>query len=79
MKKSRKQVEYGSEYLAMNSGIRTNVAKAFAGIFIRLCNICKLVITIVPILILLYLAGYIFFKENVLALIETIKNAFNAF
>lgn len=77
MRKNKKQsAEYGNEVLVMN-GIRTSVAKAFAGIFIRVCNICKIIITVVPIAVVLYLVGYIFFKENMLALFETIKNAFS--
>lgn len=77
MRKNKKQsAEYGNEVFVMN-GIRTSVAKAFAGIFIRVCNICKIIITVVPIAVVLYLVGYIFFKENILALFETIKNAFS--
>ena len=77
MRKNKKQsAEYGNEVLVMN-GIRTSVAKAFAGIFIRVCTICKIAITVVPILLILYLVGYYFFKESMSELFETIKSAFS--
>lgn len=77
MRKNKKQgMENGNSIFAMND-VRANVARASAGILIRLCTILKIAITAVPIILILYLVGYVFFKENMLALFETIKNAFS--
>ena len=76
MRKCKNQrTGYENGFLAMND-IRTSVARALAGIFIRACNICKIAITVAPIILILYLVGYIFFKENIHGLLEMMKRAF---
>ena len=52
-----------------------SVSKALAGIIIQLCRICKTVITFAPILLIIYLIGFVFFKERTVKIIEAIKGA----
>ncbi len=73
-KNKNENAAYGNDVLVMN-GIRTSVAKAFAGIFIRICNICKFAVTAIPILIIIYVVGFLFFRERMLTMIESIKSA----
>ena len=53
-----------------------SISKALTGIIIQLCRICKTVITLAPILLVIYLIGFIFFKERTVKIIEAIKGAF---
>ena len=55
---------------------RQSVSKALAGIIIQLCRICRIAIALAPILLIVYLVGFIFFKEKTSTIIEAIKGAF---
>ena len=75
MRRKRNQENDCENGFSTMNNIRVNVAKAFAGILIRICNICKFAVTAIPILIIIYVVGFLFFRERMLTMIESIKSA----